>query len=75
MVAGERRQAGEEILVANRDFVCVVNGQGVAFRAGHTRVRRDHEAVRGREHLFDPAGGWFDEVEEATDEPGRRRGG
>jgi hypothetical protein len=52
--AGKATAKQAQVLVAVEDFVYDRDGQQVRATAGVTRVRADHPAVKGREHLFAP---------------------
>ncbi len=63
-------------MVANRTFRFAVDGFSDPFTAGETIVDEDHEAVRTHPGWFDAVSGERErpEVEEATAEPGVKRG-
>jgi hypothetical protein len=61
-----------DIFVATDTFQTVIDGKRVIVRRGVTRVRKGHELLKGREHLFEPIGVHYD-VEQATQAPGEKR--
>lgn len=62
-----------DLLVATRTFITVIDGKRVKVTKGKTRVRADHELVKGRESCFKPADSMFDDIETTTAAPSPSR--
>ncbi len=67
------RKAGATIYVATQSFSTTLNGVPVHVTAGVDHVREGHPLLAGREHMFKPMTITYD-VEQATAEPGKKRG-
>jgi hypothetical protein len=66
--------AGGRIYVATDNFATELSdGTPVIVQQGITRVREGHELLQGRESMFEEMKIDYD-VEQATAEPGERRG-
>jgi hypothetical protein len=63
---------GHDILVANRSFVCEIDGVEQQIHAGKTRVHRDHAVYRTNPDAFSPLTVHFG-VEDASATPGEGR--
>jgi hypothetical protein len=68
--------AKAKLLVARETFAAEVDGQERIFHAGVTRLRANHPAVKGREHLFEPLAEHRErpDIEAATKAPAKKRG-
>lgn len=64
--------AKNDILVAKRSGVIVLDGRRYVVQAGRTHVRASHPIVAANPHMFGPITVDYD-VEEATATPGRKR--
>jgi hypothetical protein len=74
MTTGAKRQATRSRLVATKSFCCAVNGHEYSVIAGVTRVESGHELLADYSLFFAPAGAPALEIEDATAEPGAKRG-
>lgn len=65
-----------QVMVATESFACDIKGEHYIVHAGRTRVTSGHDLVRVHPTWFEPVQDrlTYQETEEMTDEPGRRRG-
>lgn len=63
-----------DIYVARDSASVIIEGDRYALQKGLTRVRAGHPLVERHPELFEPLDVHYD-VEDATQAPGRRRGG
>jgi hypothetical protein len=63
----------DQILVARDSASMDVDGTVYAFQKGVTRIRAGHPAVKANPDLFEPLSVHY-EVDQATAEPGSKRG-
>lgn len=69
----KRQPQQGQVFVAKESFSTVYEGAPIMVSRGVTRVREGHPLLKGREGFFEPITVDYD-VEQATDEPGEKRG-
>lgn len=63
-----------EIYVASENFATEIDGVPMTFLKGKTRVRVGHKVLRDNAQYFKPLDVDSADIEEATAEPGTKRG-
>lgn len=63
-----------EMLVAKKTFIATLDGKRVVVKAGKTRVHAGHELAAAHPEFFKPAEAQYEDVEDTTARPGRKRG-